>query len=111
MQRPTALLNVAHRQLLLLVVLDLLVEEAWNGDVAIFRSPRQLFSGKEQIPPEASGLSTNDVDGPVHVPDRKPVEREADVEPHFRDEPDEKIHSLVFLTPFLPFILYLYCAS
>ena len=86
---------------MLLVVLDFLVEEARNGDVAIFGSLRQLLSGKEQVPPEAPGLSTNDVDGPVHVPDRKPVEGEADVEPHFRDEPDGRGNIRIKPTAFM----------
>jgi hypothetical protein len=84
-----------YRQPLLPVGVDLLVEERRYLDAAgLGGFPRSLDSREEEVVPKPAGLATNDVDGPMHVADRKPVEREPDVEAHLRQEPGTDVMTL-----------------
>ena len=70
---------------MLTVALDFLVVERRNcGVIASGGTLPQVTVGEQHVQPKPSGFSTNDVDGPVHVTNRKSVESESDVEPHLR---------------------------
>ena len=82
-KHPNVYLNLSYRQSLLLIFLNFLIKETGNlgfrFDHFFFGG---IFSGKEQVPPKATGFSTNDVDSSVHISDWKTVERETNVKTH-----------------------------